>query len=121
MRVLAIDTADWKSSVALWEDGQELSFQENTQERSQAALLPLLVKDVLGERKADLLLVNLGPGSFTGIRVGLAFAAGIFAGKPGPSLWHGYSTLQQASLYEKKTYIFYDHSQNTFLLVGKIR
>ncbi|MBI2707042.1 MAG: tRNA (adenosine(37)-N6)-threonylcarbamoyltransferase complex dimerization subunit type 1 TsaB [Proteobacteria bacterium] len=80
MKVLAIDTAGWSSSVALWEDGHELSFQENTQERSQAALLPLLVKDVLGEQKADLILVNLGPGSFTGIRIGLAFAKGFSMG-----------------------------------------
>ncbi len=80
MKVLAIDTAGWSSSVALWEEGIELAFQENTQERSQAALLPHLVGEVLGDQHVDLLLVNLGPGSFTGIRVGLAFAKGFALG-----------------------------------------
>lgn len=84
MKVLAIDTAGWSSSVALWEDGEELSFQENTQERNQATILPQLVKDTLGNHKADLLLVNIGPGSFTGIRVGLAFAKGFSMGTSTP-------------------------------------
>ncbi len=80
MKVLAIDTAGWSSSVALWKDGQEISFQENSEERRQAAMLPHLVKAVLRNHKADLLLVNVGPGSFTGIRVGLAFAKGFSMG-----------------------------------------
>jgi tRNA threonylcarbamoyladenosine biosynthesis protein TsaB len=84
MKVLAIDTTGWSSSVALWEDGEELSFQENTQERHQAAILPQLTKDVLGSHKADLLLVNIGPGSFTGIRVGLAFTKGFSMGTSTP-------------------------------------
>lgn len=84
MKVLAIDTAGWSSSAALWEDGKELSFQENNQDRNQAILLPQLTKNVLGCHKADLLLVNIGPGSFTGIRVGLAFAKGFSLGTSTP-------------------------------------
>lgn len=80
MKILAIDTAGWQCSVALWEDGQELAFQEKRSERDQAALLPQLVKEVVGQQKIDHLVVSIGPGSFTGIRVGLAFAKGLAMG-----------------------------------------
>ena len=80
MKLLAIDTAGWDCSVALWEDGQELSFQTRSFERDQAAHLPQLVKEVMGQHTIDQILVNIGPGSFTGIRLGLAFAKGLAIG-----------------------------------------
>lgn len=80
MKILALDTAQWVTSVALWEDGKELAFQETIQERDQAARLPSLVHSVLEDQIIDLILVNRGPGSFTGIRVGLAFAKGLSLG-----------------------------------------
>ncbi len=80
MKILAIDTAGWECSVALWEDGHELAFQEQDSERDQATLLPRIVKEVMGQHNVDHLIVNVGPGSFTGIRVGLAFAKGLALG-----------------------------------------
>src|SRR3990167_9553535 len=80
MKVLTIDTTGWNCSVALWENGRELSFQERTSERDQAALLPHLVQEVIDQQKVDQILVNVGPGSFTGIRVGIAFAKGLSMG-----------------------------------------
>lgn len=80
MRILAIDTANWECSVALWEDGKELAFYEALSNRDQAANLPTIVKDVMGSFSVDEIIVNVGPGSFTGIRVGIAFAKGLAMG-----------------------------------------
>lgn len=80
MKILALDTTIWTSSVALWEDGVELDFQENLAPRDQAVILPSLLKEVWADHQVDLFLVNRGPGSFTGIRMGLAFAKGLSLG-----------------------------------------
>ncbi len=80
LKILAIDTAGWCTSVALWEDGNVLSFEERHQEREQAALLPQMTEEVLAGHAFDQILVNVGPGSFTGIRVGIAFAKGLSLG-----------------------------------------
>jgi tRNA threonylcarbamoyl adenosine modification protein YeaZ len=80
MRILAIDTAGWVASVAVWEDGNEQSFLEDHADKGQASLLPDLVRKALGGKKVDQIIVNKGPGSFTGIRLGLAFAKGLAMG-----------------------------------------
>jgi tRNA threonylcarbamoyladenosine biosynthesis protein TsaB len=80
MKILALDTVGWHCSVALWEDARELAFREIGSERDQAALLPQLVKDLMRDERIDQIIVNVGPGSFTGIRVGLAFAKGLAMG-----------------------------------------
>src|SRR3990167_3562050 len=80
MKVLAIDTAGWVASVALWEEGREIAFKENGQDRSQASVLAQLVQEVTCDHKVDKIIVNVGPGSFTGIRLGVAFAKGLAMG-----------------------------------------
>ncbi|MBS0271063.1 MAG: tRNA (adenosine(37)-N6)-threonylcarbamoyltransferase complex dimerization subunit type 1 TsaB [Proteobacteria bacterium] len=80
MKLLAIDTTGWNCSVALWNNGQELAFQESLSERDQASLLPSLVDEILKHHKLDQIIVNVGPGSFTGIRIGLSFAKGLAMG-----------------------------------------
>ena len=77
MKILTLDATDWNCSAALWHEGCELAFQEKNSERDQAAHLPQLVREVMGRHEVDQLIVNIGPGSFTGIRVGLAFAKGL--------------------------------------------
>lgn len=80
MKILAVDTTEWKISLALWENGVELAFQEHLSPRDQAALLPRYVQDMLRKESVDLFLVGTGPGSFTGIRIGLGFMKGLSFG-----------------------------------------
>ncbi len=74
MRVLAIECATEACSVALY-DGSNLveHFHEEIGRGHAERLIPA-IEDLPGNGHADRILVSLGPGSFTGVRIGLAAA-----------------------------------------------
>jgi tRNA threonylcarbamoyl adenosine modification protein YeaZ len=79
---LAIDTATGPCSVALWHDGKLASYLEDQRTVTQSVSLMPMVEKALAVAKltyAQLgaVATTIGPGSFTGIRVGLAAARGI--------------------------------------------
>ena len=86
MIVLGIDTATWTAAAGVVRDGEVLGEGVYREERSHTRSLTQLVDRVLGDAglaiaDVDALAVSIGPGSFTGLRVGLALAKGIaFAG-----------------------------------------
>ncbi|NKD77790.1 tRNA (adenosine(37)-N6)-threonylcarbamoyltransferase complex dimerization subunit type 1 TsaB [Haematospirillum sp. H1815] len=79
MRILALDTSVAACSACLWEDGRVLSGDSMPMMHGHAeALIPLLarLRDEVGLDwdSLDRIGVTVGPGSFTGLRVGLATA-----------------------------------------------
>jgi len=79
MRILGMDTATSSCSVALWWDETIVAARRDVMSRGQAEALAPMISDVLAEAKVtasdlDLLAVTVGPGAFTGLRIGLATA-----------------------------------------------
>lgn len=82
MRILAFDTTTSACSVAIWLDGNTIGSYHDAMVHGQAeALLPAIEKTMADAKTSyddlDRIAVTVGPGSFTGVRVGLATARGI--------------------------------------------
>lgn len=85
MRALAIETSAEVASLALFEDGQIVGALEHYEperhaERIFGLLEQLFAQAPFGKEALDCLILGVGPGSFTGVRVGLALGQGVAAG-----------------------------------------
>lgn len=97
MKILAFETSAKAGSVALTENGKLLaeSYQNTGLTHSQTLLTmaqELLKSCGITPKEVDAVAVAAGPGSFTGVRIGVAAAKGFAWG--GEVLCYGVSTLE---------------------------
>jgi tRNA threonylcarbamoyladenosine biosynthesis protein TsaB len=104
MKLLAIDTASARCSVALL-DGEALICHAVDTARDHATLILPMVEQVLAEaglalRSLDGIAFGRGPGSFTGVRVAASVTQGLAAGADLPVL--GISDLRALALQARR-------------------
>jgi tRNA threonylcarbamoyl adenosine modification protein YeaZ len=73
-KVLAIDTSTSRTSVAIIENGTVVYSGYKDGATAHGPSLPALVQEALAVSDIDEVVVGMGPGPFTGLRVGIAFA-----------------------------------------------
>ena len=90
-RIILIETSTALCSVALAEDGAVTAYRESSAPKAHASLTAVFVQEVLADRgiklsDCDAVCVSMGPGSYTGLRVGVSTAKGLCFGAGLPLL-----------------------------------
>ena len=90
-RIILIETATALCSAALAENGSIVSYRESSEPRAHASKTAVFVKEILEERNlsakdCSAVCVSMGPGSYTGLRVGVSTAKGLCFGAGIPLL-----------------------------------
>src|SRR3972149_9009718 len=80
--ILNLETATTVCSVSLAKDGVLLAFKEQNGDYSHAENLTLFIEDVVKQagiklQNIDAIAVSKGPGSYTGLRIGVSTAKGL--------------------------------------------
>ena len=90
-KIILIETSTSLCSVALAEDGAVTAYRESSAPKAHASLTAVFIQEVLKERglklaDCDAVCVSKGPGSYTGLRVGVSTAKGLCFGSGKPLL-----------------------------------
>ena len=89
--ILLIETSTALCSVALAQDGTVTAYRESSAPKAHASLTAVFIQEMLQERGITLadcnaVCVSKGPGSYTGLRVGVSTAKGLCFGSGKPLL-----------------------------------
>ena len=88
-RLILIETSTALCSAAIAENGEIVSYRESSAAKAHASLTAVFIDEMLAERglkaaDCDAVCVSMGPGSYTGLRVGVSTAKGLCFGARKP-------------------------------------
>ena len=118
MKILAIETSVKESSIAIMDNNDCYELFTDTI-NDTAKSLPILVEDALSKTKnsfqdLDAIAISMGPGSFTGLRVGLSYAKGLSLALDVPivpiSTFESMINIVKPNSYSIINTIIYSHS-----------
>ncbi len=89
--ILAIETSTSVCSVALCTENKTIALKENFELNSHSRLLTVLINEILKENNysinnIDAFAVSIGPGSYTGLRIGVSVTKGLCFGTNKPAI-----------------------------------
>lgn len=108
--ILCIETATNVCSVSLCHETKILGLRESHIDKSHASLLTVFIEELLSEHKIsaealDAVAVSKGPGSYTGLRIGVSTAKGICYGAKIPMIAIGtLKSMYHGAIEKFKTY-----------------
>lgn len=102
--ILSLETSTPVCSVALSNNGEMIDSRISFEERSHASLLTVFVEEILQSNKLDMsnidaVAISQGPGSYTGLRIGVSVAKGLCFGSNIPLI--ALDTLKAMALMAK--------------------
>ncbi len=105
--ILNIETATELCSVALSKDGNIISIRESTTEKSHAGNLTVFIEEIIKEQGISIpdlnaVAVGKGPGSYTGLRIGVSVAKGLCYGAGIPLIAVGTLQIMIACVKQQK-------------------
>ena len=120
-RILLLETSAATLSVALAEDGKIVADRVCTEPRMQSSLTAPLIKEVMDEAgigfgALDAVCVSKGPGSYTGLRVGVSTAKGIAFGSDIPLLSIDTPDILVSSVILSNPSVILSEAKNLFII-----
>ena len=107
-KLILIETSTALCSAAIAEDGVITSYRESSAPKAHASLTAVFIQEMLQERgltlaDCDAVCVSKGPGSYTGLRVGVSTAKGLCFGSGKPLIAVGTLDTLVAQAHEIAT------------------
>ena len=114
--ILSLETATTMCSVALGKDGKVIAFKERNEGFTHSENLTLFIQEVLADAKVELkqldaIAVSKGPGSYTGLRIGVSTAKGLCYGLERPlisisTLYSMFNEMKRQTTNDKPQTLF---------------
>ena len=118
MITLAIETSGMNCGLGIWVDNELIAIREEIVIKKHSEKLPEYTNQIIRESKiklkqVDIISVSSGPGSYTGLRVGMSFAKGLAFGSNIQLIpINTFSSIEYKYNFNKKHLVLiYSHSE----------